>query len=331
MDSENKEHEQCDGCGNPPFPDKTLSICSRCKNAKYHNRECQRRHYHTHIRTCRAQTTSETLPATNPKEMDANTTALITCQMSEQKGRCIIATRAIDKWQRIVDKAETLVPPLLNLNNRRRRCSLCFQKLPRDTSFEFNESIIHFHCSSSCCANDKFWEWEERASKIVPGGQVPTPTILLVTRILRQLILQYDLNLSLHDQTSTMFRQISELLSNFHKLNYQEKENCEAIAHLSVLLLSRPFPSESLDFMRNNSVSIEDLFGMVYVTELVSKITMNAFNISSGEGVAIGTGLYPSVAMANHCCQPNAIQTFHMSNATPPRLALTACAPVKVS
>ena len=316
----------CDGCGKPPLLDQKLLVCSRCKKSRYHDVQCQRKHHRQHKQEC----VVIGMPA-KPCHNKKDSSEIVIRQESDISGWGVFATTTIAKHTKVVNLAHPFVPPLLNSTNRQNRCSFCFQQLPKDSStFKYQSSISHFHCSSLCRSKDTFWEWEKNASERVPSGHEPTPTVFFVTRILRRMIVHYDpSNRCILDQKHDLFKNIDTLISNFDKLSYEEMESCEAIAQLSLLLLCRTPPPESLS-KSIKSTLIADIFPVRYVTMLVSKIMMNAFNISDGEGVALGFGLYLAAAAVNHSCDPNAIQTFCLAHATPPRLNLTTCAKVQV-
>eukprot|EP00592_Proboscia_alata_P028667 CAMPEP_0194444264 /NCGR_PEP_ID=MMETSP0176-20130528/127171_1 /TAXON_ID=216777 /ORGANISM="Proboscia alata, Strain PI-D3" /LENGTH=485 /DNA_ID=CAMNT_0039270619 /DNA_START=699 /DNA_END=2155 /DNA_ORIENTATION=+ len=157
----------------------------------------------------------------------------------------------------------------------------------------------------------------------------PTPTVLLITRILRRLLQQYDpqkgSSWENENQDGPIFVKIRELVSNYDLLTKSELESYEEVARKSLHCLSQLMmdKEDSNAFSTHKLENCDHTTMLPYCIRLVSKIVMNGFSISDGEQIAIGIGLFHSVAMVNHSCIPNAVQTFHFDVGKEPQLAIT--------
>jgi hypothetical protein len=337
----------CNGCGNPPLPNEKLLVCRGCHKAWYHNSDCQRRDWRVrHKAQCRGTTTSSSSTSnggdTNSQSQDTNSNSnsssshrrYVEARQDRSAGSWgIWCCHDMTKRHRIVNEANALVNPVLVTSERHVRCSYCFQKLvpiattptavttpTATTTTAIPSSPIHWHCNTHCRTHDTFWEWE---SQVVCEQQrhqkpLPTPTLLYVLRILR----------STTDIQSIITHSFS---SNLDKLSSDEYQHCEAIAHLTLLLLART-P------LQNNYTTATTIHNLTAINihtiiKIVSIIMMNAFNITEGEGIVpVGIGLYPTeVSRFNHSCEPKAVQTFKfLPTTSPPKLNITTTTHVKV-
>jgi hypothetical protein len=327
----------CDGCDRAALANEKLLVCRGCHKAWYHNIDCQRRDWRArHKAICsggteRTDGSSYLASSTNRgSRTSTSSSSSYHCFVEARQDRNtkswgIWCCNDMSKRQRIVNEATAVVNPVLVTSQRNLRCSYCFQKLmftgstTAADSTPIPSSPIHWHCHRRCRTNDIFWEWEARVILVQQKQKqhhqnVPTPTLLFLLRILR----------SPNNIQSTI---ISNFVSNLDKLSSEDIQNCQAIAHLALLLISRtPLPISSSS---STSTTIPTI---AHITKLISIIMMNAFHITEGEGTPVGIGLYPiEASRLNHSCEPNAIQTFMFLPATsPPRLNITTTSPVKV-
>lgn len=321
----------CDGCGKSAFPKETLLVCRGCHKAWYHNRDCQRRDWRAgHKAVCpgNSKRTSRTNLVSTSRSLGSRTSSCYNGSVEARQDRNtkswgIWSCYDMTKRQRIVDEVNAMVNPVLVTSQRHLRCSYCFQKFicvsPTDTdSAPIPSSPIHWHCHTRCRARDIFWEWEarvlfEQQKQKQYHQNIPTPTLLYLLRILRS-------------PTNIQTIITSNFVSNLDKLSSEEIQNCQAIANLSLLLVSRtPLPTSS----SSTTTTIPTISKII---KLISIIMINAFHITEGEGTPVGIGLYPMEASRfNHSCEPNAIQSFmFLPGASPPRLNITTTSPVKV-
>ena len=246
-----------------------------------------------------------------------------------------------------------LVPPVLHTSNRSSYCSYCFQTLPLHRLKHPRQ--LHWHCSSICEQKDTCWKLEEAVTHIIlkRGGHVPTTLSLLLLRIMLKLLSEFqgNVSLSLHLHLQA---QLQSLTSNWDAFTMKEHEHFVAIAELVrmmlyqmndiVSLVKKPYSLQSCLQALDSGVDNDDDYnndynndykndsgGIDFISRLAAKISMNGFSICNGEQISMGLGIYLGASMANHSCQPNAIQSFHFDKGQTPRLSFTACTYIKVS
>lgn len=147
------------------------------------------------------------------------------------------------------------------------------------------------YCNSLC--QKKAWKDHKREclclKSILPN--VPTDSVRLVARIIFKLLEQPDC-------TSGELYSIHDLQSHFKDLNEDMKQG---LGHLAATLehyLKKEIPDSS---MLPPGFQTLDYF---------CKLTCNSFTISDGEMQDVGVGLYPSMSLLNHSCDPNCVIVF---------------------
>jgi hypothetical protein len=128
MTTGNADH--CHGCGRPPYHNVNgimipLKRCSRCKQAWYHNSDCQRKDLKRHRQQegCSAfKQVIEQLPVSEEKQ-------LYYIMRQEKKGKCVMASKLLRKGDIVLLDKNPIVPPVLREEYRLQRCAICFAKL----------------------------------------------------------------------------------------------------------------------------------------------------------------------------------------------------------
>eukprot|EP00520_Triparma_pacifica_P015585 CAMPEP_0118638362 /NCGR_PEP_ID=MMETSP0785-20121206/3640_1 /TAXON_ID=91992 /ORGANISM="Bolidomonas pacifica, Strain CCMP 1866" /LENGTH=347 /DNA_ID=CAMNT_0006529599 /DNA_START=34 /DNA_END=1075 /DNA_ORIENTATION=- len=130
------------------------SKCSICKAVYYCSRDCQRKDYKGHKRTCKK------VPSLPPTKV----------LQSPSRGRHLVATRPLCCGTDVL-RDEPLVPPVLNRDKRSSLCSSCFCP---------NNSMTPY-CSEACRFLNPYSTVEDR---IIQHLKDPPSNVILATRIL---------------------------------------------------------------------------------------------------------------------------------------------------
>ncbi|XP_056423149.1 histone-lysine N-methyltransferase SMYD3 isoform X2 [Hyla sarda] len=147
------------------------------------------------------------------------------------------------------------------------------------------------YCNSLC--QKKAWKDHKREclclKSILPN--VPTDSVRLVAKIIFKLLEQPEC-------TSGELYSVTELQSHFKDLN---EDMIQGLGHLAATLeqyLKKEIPDSS------------KLPPGFQTLDYFCKLTCNSFTICNGEMQDIGVGLYPSMSLLNHSCDPNCVITF---------------------
>jgi hypothetical protein len=307
----------CDACGLPPSSEGLLKSCTRCRQARYHNRTCQKNHYPQHKAFClqHAQAQSQNGTKIN-KGVNKETSCLFKCEARGDRGRCMVASQSLERGIR-VSLSDPFVPGLLEPTERSRRCCYCFSLVPPHflPSSTTKNKPLHMHCGPTCRKKDLFYEWEEQVCQraIACGASgPPSLSILFATRIIRHLC-----------RTNNDSSKISELTSNVDKLSKEEAGEFHEMAQIC-LQMFHLVPCQDVMGMGRDDVSEDVAF------EIIAQISNNSFAVQGGvDGEAVGAALYPSVSMANHSCRANAVQTFFCREKMLPQIAITTYRPIQ--
>ncbi|KAM5165646.1 histone-lysine N-methyltransferase SMYD3 isoform 3-T4 [Mantella aurantiaca] len=120
---------------------------------------------------------------------------------------------------------------------------------------------------------------------------VPTDSVRLIGKGIFKLLEQPDCD-------SGELYSINDLQSHFKELN---KEMKEGLRHLATTLEQY--------LKREIQVSTQLPPGF-HILEYFGKVTCNSFTISDGEMQDVGVGLYPSMSLLNHSCDPSCVIVF---------------------
>ncbi|XP_073484122.1 histone-lysine N-methyltransferase SMYD3 [Aquarana catesbeiana] len=207
---------------------------------------------------------------------------------SPGKGNGLRAARDLDVGE-MVANAEPFVYTVCREKNRGTTCHHCLhrnEKLQRCSQCKFAQ-----YCNLLCQKN----AWKDHKKEclclksIFPN--VPTDSVRLIGKIIFKLLEQPDCG-------SGDLYSINDLQSHFKELN---KEMKEGLGHLAATLEQY--------LKREIQVSTQLPPGF-HILEYFGKVTCNSFTISDGEMQDVGVGLYPSMSLLNHSCDPNCVIVF---------------------
>lgn len=147
------------------------------------------------------------------------------------------------------------------------------------------------YCSVQC--QKQAWPDHKRECKCLKHLQprIPTDSVRLVARIIFKLLSQSE-----SDQEELY--SIAEHQSHLADMSEEKKEGLKHLCTTLQVYLAE----ENCDLSRLPS-------GLDPVS-LLARVTCNCFSISDGELQDVGVGLYPSMSLLNHDCQPNCIMMF---------------------
>ncbi|CAM5143813.1 unnamed protein product [Natator depressus] len=165
----------------------------------------------------------------------------------------------------------------LRRNERLLRCSQC--KIAR-------------YCDTRC--QKEAWQEHKQECKCLKSIEpnFPPDSVRLVGRIVFKLLGQSAAC------PSEKLYSFSDLQSNIEELSEEMKEGLRHLAQTLQLYLR---------------VEIQDAFQLlpaIDIFQIFAKVTCNCFTISNGEMQDVGVGLYPSMSLLNHSCDPNCVIVF---------------------
>ncbi|XP_038249905.1 histone-lysine N-methyltransferase SMYD3 isoform X3 [Dermochelys coriacea] len=165
----------------------------------------------------------------------------------------------------------------LRRNERLLRCSQC--KIAR-------------YCDTRC--QKEAWQEHKQECKCLKSTEpnFPPDSVRLVGRIVFKLLGQSAAC------SSEKLYSFSDLQSNIEELSEEMREGLRHLAQTLQLYLR---------------VEIHDAFQLlpaIDIFQIFAKVTCNCFTISNGEMQDVGVGLYPSMSLLNHSCDPNCVIVF---------------------
>lgn len=325
MEKPDKEEETkrlCAYCHLPPKEGKKLKRCSICRNAWYHDADCQRKDFPKHKKNCRTKNKNECIA-----QYKGSYEASFVVEEREGRGKCLVAVRDICKGSRISPSNGwyPIVAPVLNEQYRTSRCALCFKPLTQQIlcyeDIPSNPLYRLLYCSSNCrtvASKEHNLELEERAISNLCRNSNHAPPSILPTAILVYRIILKQRNLVIRST-------IEELLCNSRRDEAQKesqpKSDSRTYHSQGVIATVMGMVQYSESTVKG---SIAELPSMEYVSETIQRIQLNGFSLCDEEFVSYGVGLYHPASCMNHSCRPNALQTFEFRAGQPPTLHVTA-------
>jgi phage FluMu protein Com len=296
---------RCDGCGKQPFlradgSEVILKKCSRCRSVAYHNVDCQRSHFKQHRPVCLALLGNCKAADVDTARLKSNVNEDYVILERGGRGKCLIASREYARaevfWNSNQPFFEPFVPPVLIAGARRQKCAVCFGRL-RGPSHLSEHGGVHMCqlekfpvsvCSKACIEKAQSWLGEEICCvESVTHIPVLLPTAILIYRLMRAVVL----NEVSWDELAKMqtHSTLSDPCAEAHE---------HAVRMTAAAMLNNTFP------IRAQTLRAKQL------SELLSRVKVNAFTISDESGYGIGVGLFKTAHRINHSCIPNAIQCF---------------------
>ncbi|KAM5238916.1 histone-lysine N-methyltransferase SMYD3 isoform 2-T2 [Ctenodactylus gundi] len=167
------------------------------------------------------------------------------------------------------------------------RCLLGKEKLMR-----CSQCRVAKYCSAKC--QKKAWQDHKRECKCLKSckPRYPPDSVRLLGRVAIRLM----------DETpseSERLYSFYDLESNINKLTEDKKEG---LRHLALTFQH---------FMREEIQDVSQLPPSFDVFEAFAKVICNSFTICNAEMQEVGVGLYPSMSLLNHSCDPNCSIVFN--------------------
>ncbi|XP_069810365.1 histone-lysine N-methyltransferase SMYD3 isoform X2 [Dendropsophus ebraccatus] len=206
---------------------------------------------------------------------------------SPGKGNGLRATREF-----AVGELVTCAEPFVYTTCRSRGASVCDHCLRRRENLRrCSQCKFGRYCNTVC--QKAAWKDHRRECLCLKSisPNVPTDSVRLVARIIFKLLEQPDC-------TSGELYPVTDLQSHFKDLNEDMKQGLGHLAATLQQYLKREIPDSS------------KLPPGFQTLDYFSKLTCNSFTISDGEMQDVGVGLYPSMSLLNHCCDPNCVIVF---------------------
>jgi SET and MYND domain-containing protein len=212
----------------------------------------------------------------------------------------VIATRNIQPGEVICD--EYPIASVLHAEQINARCSFCW--LPASNLSRCAQCRCRRYCSRDCQRADWPQHRAECRTLVAFVGRhkrEPSPQLLLMASIMRVRL-----------ASASAYAAFDNLVDNW---TLQSDENKETFASLSMIvreLLSDQEWALLGEAFKGADVDAGD--GVVYkaIAHGLSRFQCNNWTVCDGEFVAIGSGVYPNVAMLNHSCRPNASVMYAM-------------------
>ncbi|KAG8444382.1 hypothetical protein GDO86_009534 [Hymenochirus boettgeri] len=168
-------------------------------------------------------------------------------------------------------------------------CDYCL--LRKEKLLRCSQCKVARYCAALC--QKKAWQDHKREciclKSIFPS--VPTDSVRLVAKIIFKMLQQSD-------SASEELYSIFDLQSHVDKVSEEIKEG---LGHLTTALQH---------FLKNEVQDLSQLPSGFQALEYFGKVICNSFTISDGEMQDIGVGLYPSMSLLNHSCDPNCVIVF---------------------
>jgi MYND finger/SET domain len=320
----------CDGCGLPPRVQPNglgavpLKRCARCRQAAYHDAECQRQHYKIHKSSCRQSLSTRTTTGTS--------FPFIIQQRGKEK--CLVTDRKLRPGEAVLTAQgnasfQPMVPPVLFRSCRTTHCAVCFGKLSLQRTVLLSDARYPvFVCSEPCLRNARSWLPQEVDA--VKGSLLGMdasnmrdalifPTAILVYRLLLQSVESWKEIMAMH----------------VPERKPQQDDDGERAHQMAVfaVLMHMTFQTDGLDrkiMMETDMFRNKEVAPLPHVTRMfLLRIKCNAFTVTGSEDCALGIALYESPSYRiNHSCDCNAVQSFLFAPGTSPRLRLEIVRPV---
>ncbi|XP_074436050.1 histone-lysine N-methyltransferase SMYD3 isoform X3 [Larus michahellis] len=147
------------------------------------------------------------------------------------------------------------------------------------------------YCGKSC--QKEAWldhKQECRCLKSVEPN-IPPDSVRLAGRIVFKLLRQSTC-------LSERLYSFSDLQSNIEQLSEEMKDGLRHLAQTLQL------------YLKTEIQDVSHLPPAIDFFQIFTKVTCNCFTISNGEMQDVGVGLYPSMSLLNHSCDPNCVIVF---------------------
>nr|XP_015207457.1 PREDICTED: histone-lysine N-methyltransferase SMYD3 isoform X1 [Lepisosteus oculatus] len=147
------------------------------------------------------------------------------------------------------------------------------------------------YCDASC--QKAAWSEHKRECKCLRSfhPRIPTDSVRLAGRIVFKLL----------NYSSCPSEELFSLLEHESHIKEMSEEKKEGLGHLATMLQL---------YLKEEVGDLSQLPPGLDIIHLFAIMTCNCFTISDGELQEIGVGLYPSMSLLNHDCDPNCVIVF---------------------
>ncbi|XP_030642992.1 histone-lysine N-methyltransferase SMYD3 [Chanos chanos] len=168
-------------------------------------------------------------------------------------------------------------------------CQNCLTRA--ETLLRCSQCKIARYCNAQC--QKQAWSEHKKECKCLTRLQpkIPADSVRLVARIVFKL-------LSGTGRDPEEPYSLAEHQSHLADMSEQKKEG---LGHLCSMLRL---------YLREEECDLSQLPSGLDPINLLARVTCNCFTISDGELQDLGVGLYPSMSLLNHDCQPNCVMVF---------------------
>ncbi|XP_078085645.1 histone-lysine N-methyltransferase SMYD3 isoform X2 [Mustelus asterias] len=182
--------------------------------------------------------------------------------------------------------------PYTYIPSKKARGSVCEHCLSRKESLlRCSQCKMARYCNATC--QKLAWPDHKRECKCLRAiyPNIPTDMTRLVARIIFKLLTGSSC-------TSEELYTVSDLQSNIKEMSDEMKGS------LGQLIVMLQF------YIKEEIHNTSQLPPGLNLLHLFGQVTCNCFTISDGEMQELGVGLYPSVSLLNHSCDPNCVIVF---------------------
>ncbi|KAM8945522.1 histone-lysine N-methyltransferase SMYD3 [Pelodytes ibericus] len=207
---------------------------------------------------------------------------------SPGKGNGLRATRNLISGETV----STSYPHVYTVCHGKKHGAACHHCLRRNTNLlRCSQCKFARYCDVQC--QKAAWPDHKREciclKSVLPN--VPTDSVRLVGKLILKLLQQPEC-------ASEELYTISDLQSHMKELSEEMKDGLGQLVTTLEVYLKKEIKDSS------------PLPPGCHILELFGKVTCNSFTISDGEMQDIGVGLYPSMSLLNHSCDPNCVIVF---------------------
>ncbi|XP_069786962.1 histone-lysine N-methyltransferase SMYD3 [Narcine bancroftii] len=168
-------------------------------------------------------------------------------------------------------------------------CEHCFSR--KESLLRCSQCKLARYCNATC--QKLAWSEHKRECKCLRSiyPRVPTDMVRLVARIIFKLITGSACS-------SEELYSLSDLQSNIKEMSEETKEG---LGQLAVMLQF---------YMKEEIQDVSQQVSGLNLLHFFGQVMCNCFTISDGEMQEVGIGLYPSMSLLNHSCDPNSVMVF---------------------
>ncbi|XP_067901519.1 histone-lysine N-methyltransferase SMYD3 isoform X1 [Heterodontus francisci] len=203
------------------------------------------------------------------------------------RGEGLKATRAVPPGQLLYSAS-----PYTCIPSKKARGSVCEYCLSRKESLlRCSQCKMARYCNTTC--QKLAWPDHKRECKCLRSiyPKVPTDMTRLVARIIFKLLTGSPCS-------SEELYSVSDLQSNIKEMSEEMKGS---LGQLTVMLQF---------YVKEEIHDASQLPPGLNLLHLFGQVTSNCFTVSDGEMQEVGVGLYPSMSLLNHSCDPNCVIVF---------------------